>query len=193
MVLAVRGTIVVDGIGDTPPTAWVVPWISAVVAFGPWASVDEALVCAAQFVCLPPLAGARLAVRRIELHQDTHRVTLQVPWMPVRVEPKPWGRVDVVAETGAVELVRLVLHPGGTLPNHVHHRMREVEHVLDDGLTGWEDGGPDQRLPRGHERHWCHGQPHGYRNDSDRPLGILCLDAPGFDADDEIILPRMTP
>lgn len=106
------------------------------------------------------------------------------------VEDKPWGSVDVVAETERMGLYRLNIAPGQVLPHHVHRRMREAELVLTEGLTGWRDSEPDRPLPVGEQVLWRLGQPHGYRNDSARSGSLLCLDAPPFDPDDEIEVPR---
>jgi mannose-6-phosphate isomerase-like protein (cupin superfamily) len=162
---------------------------TTVLGFPSWADRAAALHGLAAFLLLPPL-GPLPAVRRVELRLGTLSVARSGPCPPASVEDKPWGRVDVLAQTGAVELVRLVLEPGGLLPNHVHRRMLEWELVVAPGLVGWQDDGPEEPLPVGRLRRWRHGQPHGYRCPGPHPSGLLCLDAPGFDAADEVFVPR---
>ncbi len=166
--------------------------LQTVLDFPGWRGGDEALGAVARLLCLPAL-GPVPAPRTLALHSPTASATATGPWTPRRVEPKPWGWVDVIAETGQIEMVRLVLEPGGLLPNHIHRRMIEAEVVLDPGLEGWEDDAPAAPLAVGRVRRWRHGQPHGYRCTGPHPAGILCLDAPRFDPADEQILPRESP
>lgn len=105
-------------------------------------------------------------------------------------EEKPWGSVDVIEENRRLGLYRLNIAPGCTLPNHIHHAMREAEMVLSAGLLGWADGGPEVLLPPGRIRCWQAAQPHGYRNPGPLTASLLCIDAPPFDPADEIEVPR---
>jgi hypothetical protein len=162
-----------------------------VLAFPAWRDLDEAADALAATLGLPPLAPGRTPgpAPGAALQLGPARRALR-PTPPLRVEPKPWGRVDVIADTGAVELVRLGIWPGGELPNHHHLQMLEWELTLDEGLRGWEGAEPEAPLPRGRVRRWAHGLEHGYVNRGAWPVGVLCLDAPRFDPADERIHPR---
>jgi dihydroneopterin aldolase len=98
-------------------------------------------------------------------------------------EPKPWGFVDVIHETRDAGIYKLVLAPGGTIPLHVHRSMREAELVLTPGLRC--QGEP---VPQGTVRRWPRGAAHVWENASQQHQGILCVDAPRFDPDDEIVV-----
>ncbi|MEM9692387.1 MAG: hypothetical protein AAGA56_07570 [Myxococcota bacterium] len=106
-------------------------------------------------------------------------------------ERKPWGSVDIIFENAAFGLYRLNLTPGSTLPNHVHHHMRERELVDGHGLMGWRDDRPAALLPRGLEQRWRPRQPHGYENPTkDRVISLLCIDSPPFMPEDEVVVSR---
>jgi FolB domain-containing protein len=108
-------------------------------------------------------------------------------------ERKPWGTVDVIAETRLLGLYRLNLDPGAQIPNHAHHHMRESELLLSDSLQGWVGDSPNRLLPQGATFEWEKWQPHGYHNPGPGPGSILCLDSPPFDPTDEVTSPRATP
>jgi len=95
-------------------------------------------------------------------------------------EPKPWGFVDVIHETRDAGIYKLVLSPGGVIPLHVHRSMREAELVLTSGLRC--QGEP---IPQGTVRRWPRGAAHIWENASEQHQGILCVDAPRFDPEDE--------
>ena len=96
-------------------------------------------------------------------------------------ETKPWGFVDVVDETRDAGIYRLFLAPGGVIPLHVHRTMREAEFVLTPGLRC--QGEP---VAQGTVRRWPRGAAHLWENRTEQHQGILCVDAPRFDPDDEV-------
>jgi dihydroneopterin aldolase len=102
-------------------------------------------------------------------------------------ERKSWGKVDIVEETRRMGLYRLTLLPGASLPEHHHLRMRESEMVLDAGLEGTQDGGPQRALAIGQVVAWAHRQKHSYHNTGTAHASLLCMDSPPFDPADEIL------
>ena len=145
----------------------------------------------ARWLQLPPThSGATLGALTLRLQpQGGPPFERRFSPGPYDQEPdKPWGWVDIVHETAKVGFYRLVLTNRGVLPTHVHHVMDEIELVLDDGLAGWQDGGPATPLPAGHRLGWRHAQPHGYRHLGGPPASLLCIDTPPFDPADEQIL-----
>jgi dihydroneopterin aldolase len=105
------------------------------------------------------------------------------------LESKPWGSVDILAETRLFGLYRLNIDAGCEIPNHLHRHMREAELVLTEGLLGWKDGAEPSPLQVGATLEWRNGQPHGYRASGARGGSILCLDSPPFSPEDEIEVP----
>jgi mannose-6-phosphate isomerase-like protein (cupin superfamily) len=108
-------------------------------------------------------------------------------------ETKPWGEVHLVGELAHTGIVRLVVAPGQTLPNHLHLQMAETERVLAAGLWGWCDNAAPTPLPAGQIRRWNLGQTHGYHNPGPHPVGLLCLDSPPFIPEDEREVPPLAP
>ncbi len=102
-------------------------------------------------------------------------------------EEKPWGTVDIVAESRDVGLYRLNLSPGGYLPSHFHQVMREAELSIHPGLELREEEGPWRPLTAGDRFQWPNGHVHGYRNAGRVTSSLLCIDAPCFDPNDEIL------
>lgn len=152
-----------------------------------------------RWLLLPPVAGSHVA----PIQQASVRLAKPnaLPGQAVAVvecsgtaadqawqhEEKPWGRVDIVAETRRVGIYRLTIQPSCELPTHHHQQMREAELVLESGLEGWKDGLPPQALPISTVLEWKKEQRHGYRNPSDSPASLLCIDSPPFDPTDEIL------
>lgn len=101
-------------------------------------------------------------------------------------EDNPWGTVDVLGETRLIGLYRLNIAPGAGIPEHFHRVMREAELVLGEGLIGWREGEAPRALRVGEVFEWPHRLPHGYRNETEGPLSLLCLDSPPFDPADEV-------
>jgi len=104
-------------------------------------------------------------------------------------EDKEWGSVEIIDESRLFGLYRLNVAPGQEIPNHVHRRMREAELVLTEGLVGWRDGAEPTSLEVGTVFEWKLDQPHGYRCVGPEAGSILCMDAPPFSAEDEVVVP----
>ncbi len=106
--------------------------------------------------------------------------------LPRVVETKPWGSVDVVAETEHMGLYRLNIAAGHGIPNHIHRVMEEEELVLTDGLMGWADASPPLPLSAGAHHSWRLQQQHGYHNPMSTIASLLCIDRPRFQPADEV-------
>lgn len=102
-------------------------------------------------------------------------------WVSMARERKPFGTVDVVAETRHLGVYRLNIAPGRRIPLHVHRVMNESEYVLTDGL--YCQGEP---APAGTINRWPHGAAHYYENPTQREQSILCVDSPPFIEEDEV-------
>src|SRR5699024_8913150 len=74
-----------------------------------------------------PDALAGKALPSIEISRDRN-------WCALEVEETSFGLVDVIHETKDAGVYRLNVRPGGEIPLHVHHVMRETEMVLTSGL-----------------------------------------------------------
>jgi hypothetical protein len=61
--------------------------------------------------------------------------------------------------------------------------MREAEMVLGEGVLCQE-----KPAPAGTVHVWPHGAPHTYANPTDEVQSILCVDAPPFLPDDEVVV-----
>lgn len=95
-----------------------------------------------------------------------------------------WGHVDIVwEEEKSFGIYRLVIDPGKVIPMHHHAVMTEREMILTDGLTT-----SGRFLEKGTTRKWNHYEPHEYRNATQEPQMILCIDFPPFIPQDEILV-----
>jgi mannose-6-phosphate isomerase-like protein (cupin superfamily) len=106
-----------------------------------------------------------------------------VSWATYAQEDKPFGRVDVVHETRDAGIYRLNVDPGARIPLHVHRRMEEAEMVLTPGLLV-----QNRPVASGTVHRWPHGAPHCYHNPTTTVQSILCVDAPPFIEEDEILV-----
>ena len=140
----------------------------------------------------PRVIGARVSLTKFGVLPGVARPRVDV-WaraeeLQFGEELKEWGTVDVIDETRLFGLYRLNVAPGREIPNHVHRRMREAELVLTEGLVGWKDGEEPAPLAVGAVFEWELEQPHGYRCVGPEPGSILCMDAPPFSAEDEVVV-----
>ncbi len=81
----------------------------------------------------------------------------------------PWGYVETLNESKDLSVSMLVIHPGKEVPNHYHKVMKEVEVEMDSGAV----------------HVWKQGEPHGYKNNTDKEKRVLCIAIPGYDPTDE--------
>lgn len=135
---------------------------------------ERARVQAVTLRLAKPLALAGNGVPSLEVHRDSNDVRLTH-------EDKPFGQVDIVAETRDVGIYRLNIAPGRGIPLHVHRVMQECEMVLGDGLLL-----SGQAVQAGTVHRWPHEAAHRYDNPTTRWQSILCVDSPPFMPDDEI-------
>jgi dihydroneopterin aldolase len=123
-----------------------------------------------------PFALGGTVVPSLSIERDRY-------WVDIVQEQKPFGVVDIIHETRDAGIYRLNVAPGAEIPLHEHRVMRESELVLSDGLRC-------QRKPvaAGTIHHWPKGAAHCYENPSGRYQTILCVDAPRFMPDDEVLV-----
>lgn len=147
----------------------------------------------ARYLLAPPARGERrgtverLALRLTKPEAMRNRATPSLSiereraWAKYVVEQKPFGTVDVIAETADAGIYRLNVAPGSSIPLHVHRVMDEAEMVLTSGLHC-----QGQEVARGTVHRWPHEAAHVYDNPTERWQTILCVDSPSFVAADEI-------
>ena len=121
-----------------------------------------------------PYALAGHGVPALEVTRDAREVTLAH-------ERKPFGTVDILAETKRVGVYRLNIAPSCGIPLHVHRRMRESELVLGDGLLCQE-----REVVTGTTFRWPQDAAHRWDNPTSSWQSILCVDSPPFIPEDEI-------
>lgn len=146
-----------------------------------------------RFLLAPAAHGEnRVAIERVELRLTkpfalagqaipSLEVDRAADWVKMGKEEKPFGTVDVIAETQDAGVYRLNIKPGQGIPLHVHRVMQESEMVLTDGLLC--QGKPS--LP-GMVHRWPLGAKHRYDNPSSSVQSVLCVDCPPFIEADEI-------
>ncbi len=142
----------------------------------------------------PPVLRARVALTKFGVLPGVARPTVELLGENVdfATEDKPWGTVNVIAETRHMGLYRLNIGPGEELPNHFHHRMNEAEMALGDGLLSFRGEEPPRALAAGEVLRWRHKEAHGYRNAGPVVHSLLCLDRPPFDPEDEVAAPTFS-
>ncbi len=146
-----------------------------------------------RFLLAPPAPGerrARIEEVTLRLHKPYALAGHGVPSLEVRRrarevtlerEVKPFGTVDIVAETRRVGVYRLNIEPGRGIPLHAHHKMRESELVLGAGLLC-----QGQPVGAGTTFRWPHGAAHRWDNPTRQWQSVLCVDSPPFIPTDEI-------
>ena len=121
-----------------------------------------------------PYALAGHGVPSLEVKRDAREVVLER-------EVKPFGTVDIVAETRRLGVYRLNIGPGRGIPLHEHRKMRESEFVLGRGLLCQE-----KAVGTGATFRWPHGAAHRWDNPTSDWQSVLCVDSPPFIPSDEI-------
>jgi hypothetical protein len=111
------------------------------------------------------------------------RATARVDRADLESERTAFGAAHILYEDDTLGLHILEIAPHSTIPAHCHRIMRESELILDDGLLQ-----QNQPVARGNAYAWPLGYVHAYRNPTDRPKRILCVDSPRFMPGDEVPL-----
>jgi mannose-6-phosphate isomerase-like protein (cupin superfamily) len=114
---------------------------------------------------------------------DGTQATALVERPEFETEQTVFGTAHILHEDDTLGLYILEIAANGAIPAHCHHRMRESELILDDGLL-------QQGLPvaRGSAFDWPLGHIHAYTNPTRQPRRILCIDSPRFCPMDEVAL-----
>lgn len=134
----------------------------------PGADGERAAVDRVSLTLIQPAALAGLAVPSLHVER-------RAEWASLVRERKPFGSVDVIAETQDVGVYRLNLAPGRGIPLHLHRAMPESEYVLTDGLLCQGEPVPIGTVPRR-----AQDAPQHYDNPGDQEQSILYIDAPRF-------------
>jgi mannose-6-phosphate isomerase-like protein (cupin superfamily) len=111
---------------------------------------------------------------------DGARVSRSLARPAFEIEPTAFGAAHILHEDEVLGLYILEIAPGAEIPAHCHRLMKEWELILDHGLLQQE-----RPVARGAAFAWPLGHVHAYRNPTDRPLRILCIDSPRFTPADE--------
>lgn len=98
-------------------------------------------------------------------------------------EKTNFGWVDTLFVDHNYGVYRLRIAPHSSIPTHIHRRTYEKECALTGGLL--LQGKP---LKVGETRIWPLNFPHRYDNHTLQEQSVLCIDAPAFDPDDEILV-----
>lgn len=106
----------------------------------------------------------------------------------IEIEETEFGAAHILHEDGTLGLYIPEIAPGRDIPAHCHQVMREHELILDNGLL--QQGRP---VAPGLAFSWPLGHVHAYRNPTDRPLRVLCIDSPRFTPEDEVPLTDAPP
>lgn len=118
-------------------------------------------------------------------------VTARLGRPDFEVEVNGFGAAHVLYENDTLGLYVLEVAPGAAIPAHFHRVMEESELVLDPGLL--QQGRP---VRAGDAFTWPAGYVHEYRNPTDAPKRILCIDRPKFIPEDEVVVagsPELVP
>lgn len=91
----------------------------------------------------------------------------------------PFGHVEVLEGTEKVGLSILVIYPGKEIKPHFHKKTKEVEIVLEGELNS-----KGKKFKEGNVLIWELDMIHGYKNDSDKNVKILCITMPPYDIND---------
>lgn len=148
-----------------------------------------------RFLLAPPAPGeSRVPVERVRLRLTkpfalggqavpSLEIERSADWVVLEQEQKPFGTVDIVAETQDAGVYRLNIAPGQGIPLHVHQEMQEAEMVLTEGLHC--QGRP---VDAGTIYRWPLQAKHRYDNPTERFQSVLCVDRPPFIPSDEVVV-----
>jgi hypothetical protein len=133
------------------------------------------------FLATATSAKANLAISVSLANPPGDSTTVRVAPRNFAIERTAFGAAHILYEDDTLGLYILAIAPHGTIPAHCHRVMRERELILDDGLL--QQGRP---VARGNAYAWPLGYVHAYRNPTNEPRRILCIDNPRFMPADEV-------
>lgn len=191
--LDTRGAAETERVSRTVDYAAIAAQVAFLLRSAEFRLLETAAHVIARYLLAPPAPDeGRAQIERVRVRLDKPGALSGFAMPSLRIErareevevvrePKPWGHVDVIHETRDAGIYKLVLAPGGVIPLHVHRQMRESELVLTRGLRC-----QGEEVPQGLVRRWPRHAAHIWENPSSQHQGILCVDAPRFDPEDEV-------
>jgi len=91
----------------------------------------------------------------------------------------PFGHIEILEGTEKVGLSILVIYPGKEIKSHFHRKTKEVEIVLEGELSS-----NSKKFKEGDILIWELNKIHGYKNNTDRNVKVLCITMPPYDEKD---------
>lgn len=91
----------------------------------------------------------------------------------------PFGHIEVLEGTEKVGLSILVIYPGKEIKSHFHKNTKEVEIILEEELETNK-----KRLKEGSIFIWKLNEIHGYKNNTNANVKVLCITMPPYNETD---------
>jgi dihydroneopterin aldolase len=134
-----------------------------------------------------PIQGAVVELSKTRARNGSLSTTVKIQRsrddIPMEVEERPFGKVDILYASKKCGIYRLRIAPGRSIPTHVHRIMDESEMILTKGVL------LQGNVPLiGSARDWPKDFPHRYDNPTEKEQVILCIDRPRFIPEDEILV-----
>ncbi|HEX8098341.1 MAG TPA: phosphomannose isomerase type II C-terminal cupin domain [Pyrinomonadaceae bacterium] len=101
-------------------------------------------------------------------------------------EERPWGRYEVLEESGGYKVKRLEVKPGARLSLQRHSRRGE-HWVVVEGTADVVCGEREFRLARGEHLHIPPGTNHRLGNSTDGPLALIEVQLGDYLGEDDIV------
>lgn len=180
-------------ISDTVDYARLFCEIRHILKFGEFRLIETAAMAICRYILSPTnrklngksICAATVILEKTDIVCSTGsagvRIRRQAELLDFNVEVKPFGEVEIIAESSDCGLYFLKISPKSSIPDHYHDIMTETEVCITDGLL--LNG---QQQAKGLARIWPKKFVHRYENPTSREQVILCIDRPRFIESDEI-------